>query len=83
MKNPFGYWYPAGAENDPNAPWNEEDHAPACPLNEEWQCDKCKIEDLEDCPHGEECICAQLDEDAKSDAADAKYEAERERKFNP
>jgi hypothetical protein len=23
----FGWSYPAGAENDPNAPWNQEDHS--------------------------------------------------------
>ena len=31
MRNPFGWDYPAGAANDPNAPWNEKDHASACP----------------------------------------------------
>lgn len=29
MSNPFGYDYPAGAENDPNAPWNQKDNE--CP----------------------------------------------------
>ena len=25
MSGPFGWSYPAGAENDPSAPWNERD----------------------------------------------------------
>jgi hypothetical protein len=25
MTDPLGWDYPAGAENDPNAPWNEEE----------------------------------------------------------
>lgn len=29
-RNPFGWDYPAGAEQDPNAPWNAED-AEMCP----------------------------------------------------
>lgn len=28
-RNPFGWHYPAGAENDPNAPWNEPDYEAA------------------------------------------------------
>ena len=31
-RNPFGWDYPAGAENDPNAPWNQTD-------NEDCSCD--------------------------------------------
>jgi len=31
MRNPFGWSYPAGAENDPRAPWNEKpDKCPEC-----------------------------------------------------
>ena len=25
MRDPFGYGYPAGTENDPDAPWNQLD----------------------------------------------------------
>jgi hypothetical protein len=25
MRNPFGWDYPAGAEHDPRAPWNQRD----------------------------------------------------------
>lgn len=28
--NPFGYNYPAGAEHDPSAPWNQPDDCEAC-----------------------------------------------------
>ena len=28
----FGWGYPAGAEHDPNAPWNREDPPDECPL---------------------------------------------------
>lgn len=31
----FGWEYPAGAENDPNAPWNEEDYEPEDDPDEE------------------------------------------------
>ena len=49
MKNPFGWDYPAGAANDPNAPWNQgDDHCPyCCPAHEdskEWDdplCTEC------------------------------------------
>jgi hypothetical protein len=27
MSGPFGWDYPAGAENDPDAPWNQRDDA--------------------------------------------------------
>lgn len=45
--HPFGWDYPAGAENDPNAPWNQtEDHYPTCKTqkDEEADCDCDKIE---------------------------------------
>jgi hypothetical protein len=32
MKDPFGWSYPAGAENDPNAPWNQ-DYEEGCERN--------------------------------------------------
>lgn len=30
-RNPFGWSYPAGAENDPNAPYNQVDLPDTCP----------------------------------------------------
>jgi len=35
--NPFGWSYPAGAEHDPKAPWNQED------MPEDW-CDMCECQ---------------------------------------
>lgn len=35
MRDGLGWDLPAGAANDPNAPWNEEDHAKACPASED------------------------------------------------
>lgn len=29
-RNPFGWAYPAGAEHDPRAPWNQPDACEAC-----------------------------------------------------
>ena len=29
-KNVFGWDYPPGAENDPNAPWNQQEHDCPC-----------------------------------------------------
>lgn len=83
MEKGFGWWYPAGADG-PDAPWNEQDHEKSCPQHEEWACEECIKADTP-CDHASDmdCICADLAEDAKSDAADAKYEALRERKFNP
>lgn len=31
-RNPFGWAYPAGAEHDPNAPWNEQPEVEECPI---------------------------------------------------
>lgn len=31
-KNPFGWGYPAGAEHDPNAPYNQPDEPEDCPV---------------------------------------------------
>lgn len=36
MKNPFGWNYPAGAEHDPRAPWNQIDRE--IPV---WKCPGC------------------------------------------
>jgi DnaJ-class molecular chaperone len=48
MSNPLGYYYPAGAEHDPRAPWNREDAD---------DCETCNGrgsigdgDDTEDCP---------------------------------
>jgi hypothetical protein len=30
-RSPFGWDYPAGAEHDPNAPWNQPDLPDECP----------------------------------------------------
>lgn len=40
-RNLFGWDYPSGAANDPNAPWNQEDPPEECPV-----CGKCNV-DLE------------------------------------
>ena len=36
-RSPFGWSYPAGAESDPNAPWNQDDmptdYCEACDTN--------------------------------------------------
>lgn len=42
--NPFGYHYPAGAESDPRAPWNQRDIE---------ACDECGGEGKND--EGEKC----------------------------
>lgn len=31
-RNPFGWSYPAGAENDPLAPYNQPDELEECPI---------------------------------------------------
>lgn len=53
MRNPFGWDYPAGAENDPNAPWNQSDeHHSYCPCHEDYDgpmtCKECE-EDTKEC----------------------------------
>lgn len=35
MRNVFGWDYPAGAENDPDAPWNQKDPVLCCDCNGE------------------------------------------------
>lgn len=32
MGHPLGWSYPAGAENDPNAPYNQEPEPDSCPV---------------------------------------------------
>lgn len=61
-RHPFGWHYPPGAANDPNAPYNQSDIGD-CPI-----CGS----DLEDCQHTDDDI-----EDhyaALRDAEDAAYE---------
>lgn len=46
MRNPdFGWWYPPGAANDPNAPYNQED--PPCEVCGQWPddcvCPECPV----------------------------------------
>jgi hypothetical protein len=43
MPNPYGWHYPAGAENDPRAPWNQvEPHCEHCErLESECVCVHC------------------------------------------
>ncbi len=31
-RHPLGWSYPAGAENDPNAPWNQRELPDCCPV---------------------------------------------------
>lgn len=39
--NIFGWSYPAGAENDPNAPWNQTDeYTEECPVCGNMNCDE-------------------------------------------
>ena len=51
MRDPLGWDYPAGAENDPRAPWNDPGHHSACPAHEDaaviWS----------ECGGEDECIC--------------------------
>ena len=78
----FGWDLPPGAANDPNAPWNQDDaHDSRCPWNEDWQCDECAKAKANGCLHAEglDCICADLEADAKADAAQAKLDAWKER----
>ena len=47
----FGWSYPPGAENDPFAPWNQEDPPDACPV-----CDAANDADNDAFPYcSEEC----------------------------
>ena len=59
----FGWWYPAGCENDPNAPWNREEPT----------CNHCGL-DEEDC----ECEDRERSEDDYSEDQAEAYRARRE-----
>lgn len=72
MERGLGWWYPAGADG-PDAPWNEQDHDARCQLSDDYE-----WSDDED-PDDAECTCAELAADAKSDAAQAKIDAWKER----
>jgi len=56
----FGWHYPAGAENDPNAPWNQPDES---------EMDECECGNMK---HEEASYC---DECHEADAGEAAYEA--------
>jgi len=68
-RHPFGWSYPPGAENDPNAPYNQPDDEYGCPECEE---NPCVCEVCKEChltmPN---CCCA---------AAQEYWDAERDRK---
>lgn len=63
----------------------EVEHDPRCPGHDDWQCGNCVSEESDYCEHGLvlDCICADLEEQAKSDRAEAKADEARERKYNP
>lgn len=84
-RNPLGWSYPAGAENDPNAPWNIEDPE---------RCERCDetFEEFDDDGRPEErscgCkFCEECDEvlplDADPDAylCEGCYQSECEASF--
>ncbi len=56
--NPFGYHYPAGAEHDPRAPWNQREISPCseCRGEGESPCEVCKGMGVDgmcpNCEHG-------------------------------
>lgn len=53
-EGPMGWHYPAGAANDPNAPYNQED-ADECEVCGEW---------IEECTCEEECEkCGEFNKD--------------------
>ena len=58
-RNLFGWDYPAGAENDPNAPWNQKD--PEFEADHKGFCERCgkgddeSPIDLDSGGHCEEC----------------------------
>lgn len=49
--NPFGYHYPAGAESDPRAPWNQRDveACDSCDGTGRVSCTDCRGEDCQKC----------------------------------
>lgn len=78
-RSPFGYWYPAGAENDPNAPYNQQ--------GGDGECAECgeKTSDEDGAPYhpSEPEFCSLRCENAwrrKNECdEDAAYEQQRER----
>lgn len=55
--NPLGYSFPAGAENDPNAPYNQS-------IERGKQCEQCgAIAVYCDCPRCDECYRKIQDDD--------------------
>lgn len=77
----FGYSYPAGAENDPNAPYNQIEEPEECPVCGEPNVDK---EGNPTYPHdpsfcSNECYisyCIRLEED------DLRYEEENDDRYD-
>lgn len=59
----------------------EQDHDSRCPGHDDWICDDCIKSKADLCEHTEglDCICADLESDAKADAAQAKIDAWKER----
>lgn len=62
----FGWSYPAGAENDPNAPWNQGD-APRVACT---QCDF-ESEECDGLVDGDPCPQVYTDEDGEEDTCRA------------
>lgn len=58
----FGWHYPAGAENDPRAPWNTPDALPC-------RCDECDFES-HDFDHGDACVQPVLNDDGEPSTCD-------------
>lgn len=59
----------------------EYDHVKGCHLNDDYECEACL--ESEDCALYGECQCDEIIADAKADAAEAKADELRERKYNP
>lgn len=55
--NPLGYAYPAGAEHDPRAPWNQPDECEACNGEGRCDCPTCDGDGCERCD-GVRDVCA-------------------------
>mgnify|MGYP001564870074 CR=1 FL=1 len=65
-------------ESLPRGPEDTEHH-PKCPLSDDYECERCG----EDEDHKRmDCICADLESDAKAGAAEAKADEIRERKLD-
>jgi hypothetical protein len=68
MKNfNFGWGYPPGAENDPNAPWNQED-----PLCE--KCDEIAVEECCGKQYCEECLEGHMKEEHSEEEEEEEVE---------